>query len=152
MVGTLGAGVLVRYVSSKWFLTASLVLLFTSAVVLVLSKWFPALCAARFLMGVAEAFPSVYLPVWVHEFGPLDVAAQWMAYSQLCEGKFGSIKRNRVHFIVTIIVYQLLVDNDFKQHQLRGPFASPKPRLLPNSVLSLFYPLQRPSLDQLLAT
>jgi hypothetical protein len=42
----------------------------------------PMLLVFRFLIGVLQAVPMVYFPVWVHHFAPDGSATLWMACVQ----------------------------------------------------------------------
>lgn len=58
------------------------------------------MCGCRFLAGLSQAFPSVFLPVWVDEFSPPGKSAKWMAYTQLASIS-GTVLGNLVGGIVT---------------------------------------------------
>lgn len=38
----------------------------------------------RFIMGLAQCFLCVYLPLWINEYAPVNKRTSWMGYLQVC--------------------------------------------------------------------
>eukprot|EP00914_Ancora_sagittata_P017425 GHVO01034316.1.p1 GENE.GHVO01034316.1~~GHVO01034316.1.p1 ORF type:complete len:661 (-),score=59.70 GHVO01034316.1:164-2146(-) len=90
IAGTLAAGIMFQRLAAKWILVASLTILSAALVLFGLVDNLLTMYAGRFLGGVAQALPIVYMPVWIDEFSPPTVTARWMSLSQLAS-IFGTV-------------------------------------------------------------
>lgn len=90
IVGTVIGGAMLQRIRAKKLLLGSLALLAISVLALTLFNHLWILYLARFLSGLAQAIPTVYLPVWVDEFAPRGSTAQWISFTQLAS-IFGTV-------------------------------------------------------------
>ena len=78
-IGCVVAGPLLRCVSPLRATQATLVLNILATLGFGASWSTPALLVFRALIGVLQAVPAVYFPVWVDEFAPKNAMTTWMA-------------------------------------------------------------------------
>ncbi|CBZ52992.1 conserved hypothetical protein [Neospora caninum Liverpool] len=83
IVGTLFAGVSYQHLGAKWLLVASLTCLSAGLYVFSSSSSLAVMYIMRFCIGLCQALPVVYVPVWVDAFAPEGQVTRWMAFTQL---------------------------------------------------------------------
>ncbi|GAW80224.1 sugar transporter [Plasmodium gonderi] len=83
IIGTIIASVLFELVTAKLLVTISTLLLSISLYIFSHANCITFMYISRFVNGLCQAIPVVYLPVWVDEFSPREKATQWMSYIQL---------------------------------------------------------------------
>ncbi|SBS92979.1 sugar transporter, putative [Plasmodium ovale curtisi] len=83
IIGTIIASVLFELLSAKLLVTISILLLSISLYIFSHANCITFMYISRFVNGLCQAIPVVYLPVWVDEFSPQEKATQWMSYIQL---------------------------------------------------------------------
>ncbi|KJP88644.1 hypothetical protein AK88_01724 [Plasmodium fragile] len=83
IIGTIIASVLFELLTAKLLITISTLLLSISLYVFSHANCITFMYISRFINGLCQAIPVVYLPVWVDEFSPHEKATQWMSYIQL---------------------------------------------------------------------
>ncbi|SPJ10234.1 sugar transporter, putative [Plasmodium sp. DRC-Itaito] len=83
IIGTIMASVLFELLSAKLLVTISIILLSISLYIFSHANCITFMYISRFVNGLCQAIPVVYLPVWVDEFSPDEKATQWMSYIQL---------------------------------------------------------------------
>ncbi|EUD67983.1 hypothetical protein C922_01595 [Plasmodium inui San Antonio 1] len=83
IIGTIIASVLFELLTAKLLITISTLLLSMSLYIFSHANCVTFMYISRFINGLCQAIPVVYLPVWVDEFSPHEKATQWMSYIQL---------------------------------------------------------------------
>ncbi|SOV78887.1 sugar transporter, putative [Plasmodium reichenowi] len=83
IIGTIMASILFELLSAKLLVTISIILLSISLYIFSHANCITFMYISRFVNGLCQAIPVVYLPVWVDEFSPDEKATQWMSYIQL---------------------------------------------------------------------
>ncbi|KYK70273.1 transporter, major facilitator family protein, partial [Toxoplasma gondii TgCatPRC2] len=83
VVGTMFAGVSYQHLGAKWLLVASLGCLSAGLYVFSSSSSLAVMYFTRFCIGLCQALPVVYIPVWVDAFAPEGQVTRWMAFTQL---------------------------------------------------------------------
>ncbi|SBT87814.1 major facilitator superfamily domain-containing protein, putative [Plasmodium malariae] len=83
IIGTIIASVLFELLSAKLLVTISIILLSISLYIFSHANCVLFMYISRFVNGLCQAIPVVYIPVWVDEFSPDKKATQWMSYIQL---------------------------------------------------------------------
>ncbi|CRG99371.1 sugar transporter, putative [Plasmodium relictum] len=83
IIGTIIASVLFELLSAKLLVTISIILLSISLYIFSHANCIAFMYISRFVNGLCQAIPVVYLPVWVDQFSPDEKATQWMSYIQL---------------------------------------------------------------------
>ncbi|ANQ07273.1 Uncharacterized protein PCOAH_00017570 [Plasmodium coatneyi] len=83
IIGTIIASVLFELLTAKLLISISTLLLSISLYVFSHANCITFMYISRFINGLCQAIPVVYLPVWVDEFSPHEKATQWMSYIQL---------------------------------------------------------------------
>ncbi|KEP66430.1 UNVERIFIED_CONTAM: transporter, major facilitator family protein [Hammondia hammondi] len=83
VVGTMFAGVSYQHLGAKWLLVASLGCLSAGLYVFSSSSSLTVMYFTRFCIGLCQALPVVYIPVWVDAFAPEGQVTRWMAFTQL---------------------------------------------------------------------
>ncbi|PFH33260.1 transporter, major facilitator family protein [Besnoitia besnoiti] len=83
IVGTLFAGVSYQHLGAKWLLVASLTCLSACLYLFASSSSLAVMYVMRFCIGLCQALPVVYIPVWVDAFAPEGQVTRWMAFTQL---------------------------------------------------------------------
>jgi len=133
-VACIFGGVVLERFPSKTVLTAAIALdiLCVGAFAASTSKYVS--LASRFLIGIAQAFFVMYLPVWVDEYAPAGRATSWMAMTQI-GSNLGIILGYVVAGMVTV----------HTQYSWRAPFWFQVALLLP--VLLLFTSLRPQAMD-----
>ncbi|EER06712.1 conserved hypothetical protein [Perkinsus marinus ATCC 50983] len=77
------AGYLFQRYSPKVIVTVSLIVESLALGFFSVSKTKSMVYMFRFVTGVTQSFPIIYVPVWVDEFAPNDNQTQWMGYVQI---------------------------------------------------------------------
>jgi len=78
---SVGGSLLQRY-KAKWLVAAGLTLDTLCLVVLALTHN-PVVCIlSRFMLGLAQAYLILFLPVWIDEFAPADSSTTWLSLAQ----------------------------------------------------------------------
>ena len=80
--GSLLVGPMLRHVSAIRATQVTLFLNMCCTFAFGASTSVPMLLIFRFLIGLLQAIPAVYFPVWVDEFAPADATTVWMAVIQ----------------------------------------------------------------------
>ncbi|CAG9480507.1 sugar transporter, putative [Plasmodium vivax] len=83
IIGTIIASVLFELLTAKFLISVSTLLLSISLYIFSHANCVTFMYISRFINGLCQAIPVVYLPVWVDEFSPHEKATQWMSYIQL---------------------------------------------------------------------
>ena len=80
--GSLVVGVVLRWFSATRATQATLILNTAATCLFGMAQSKPMLLFFRVSIGLLQAIPAVYFPVWVDEFAPGDSATVWMAVIQ----------------------------------------------------------------------
>ncbi|CDI83747.1 hypothetical protein, conserved [Eimeria acervulina] len=83
IVGSLFAGIALQSYGAKWLLVGSLLCLESSLFFFSSSNSLLLMYFMRFITGLCQAVPVVYLPVWVDDYAPEGEVTRWMSYTQL---------------------------------------------------------------------
>ncbi|CDJ61952.1 Transporter, major facilitator family domain containing protein, related, partial [Eimeria maxima] len=83
IIGSLFAGIALQSYGAKWLLVASLLCLESSLFFFSSSNSLLLMYFMRFITGLCQAVPVVYLPVWVDDYAPEGEVTRWMSYTQL---------------------------------------------------------------------
>ncbi|CDU17562.1 uncharacterized protein PY17X_0820300 [Plasmodium yoelii] len=139
--GTIIASILFELISAKWLVTISIILLSISLYIFSNANGIIVMYISRFVNGLCQAIPVVYLPVWVDIFSPEEKATQWMSYIQLAS--IGG----------TVFGYFLggILSNNYNQNNIlfnnmsfvttwRSPFLMQAFLLLPIFLIMIFIP------------
>ncbi|VTZ68381.1 major facilitator superfamily domain-containing protein, putative [Plasmodium chabaudi chabaudi] len=139
--GTIIASILFELISAKLLVTVSIILLSISLYIFSNASGMMIMYISRFVNGLCQAIPVVYLPVWVDEFSPDEKATQWMSYIQLASiggtvfGYFlGGILSNNYNQANTVFNNMSFVTT------WRSPFLIQAFLLLPIFLIMIFIP------------
>ncbi|KEG01779.1 major facilitator superfamily domain-containing protein, putative [Plasmodium vinckei vinckei] len=139
--GTIIASILFELISAKLLVTVSIILLSISLYIFSNANGMMIMYISRFVNGLCQAIPVVYLPVWVDEFSPDEKATQWMSYIQLASiggtvlGYFlGGILSNNYNQANTVLNNMSFVPT------WRSPFLIQAFLLLPIFLIMIFIP------------
>ncbi|CDJ63219.1 hypothetical protein, conserved [Eimeria necatrix] len=83
IIGSLFAGIALQSYGAKWLLVGSLLCLASSLFFFSSSNSLLLMYFTRFITGLCQAVPVVYLPVWVDDYAPDGQVTRWMSYTQL---------------------------------------------------------------------
>lgn len=83
IIGSLFAGIFLQSYGAKWLLVGSLLCLASSLFFFSSSNSLLLMYFTRFITGLCQAVPVVYLPVWVDDYAPEGQVTRWMSYTQL---------------------------------------------------------------------
>eukprot|EP00922_Rhytidocystis_sp_ex-Travisia-forbesii_P027238 GHVS01039933.1.p1 GENE.GHVS01039933.1~~GHVS01039933.1.p1 ORF type:complete len:448 (-),score=50.80 GHVS01039933.1:203-1351(-) len=98
---------------------------------------------SRFLTGVFQAFPVVYLPVWVDDFAPSEVVSRWMSFTQIAS-ICGTVSGYFLSGVLSHIADGHLFLGAISRHRLtwRLPFLLQAALLVPTTILLACLPAE----------